>query len=103
MGYLSVGFVLILIKEFNASVAEAVKSAKRVITVVISFVVFSRPISGMHVLGFILFCFSVGLGLHQKLTPTVAPSVSPEMRCNSHEGIKLLGEPEPLDIGSNAH
>merc|ERR1711907_459302 len=36
MGYLSIVFVLLLIKLFNASVAEAVKSVRKVTTIIIS-------------------------------------------------------------------
>lgn len=38
MGYASVAFVLLLIKRFGATVAEVVKSCRKVVTIIISFV-----------------------------------------------------------------
>eukprot|EP00658_Telonema_sp_P-2_P035256 TRINITY_DN25671_c0_g1_i2.p1 TRINITY_DN25671_c0_g1~~TRINITY_DN25671_c0_g1_i2.p1 ORF type:complete len:235 (+),score=53.88 TRINITY_DN25671_c0_g1_i2:141-845(+) len=74
MGYLSIVFVLLLIKLFNASVAEAVKSVRKITTIVISFLFFSKPISGLHVVGFVLFVGSVGLGMQQKLSANNHPA-----------------------------
>lgn len=105
MGYLSIVFVLLLIKLFNASVAEAVKSVRKVTTIIISFVAFSKPVSGMHALGFLLFVGSVLLGLKQKLTTKAQTNAkpSPELRKQTQESLELLGEPEPLDIGSSTN
>jgi len=69
MGYLSIVFVLLLIKLFNASVAEAVKSVRKITTIVISFAFFGKTVTQMHAMGFLLFCASVGLGMYHKLQP----------------------------------
>jgi len=51
MGYLSVAFVLLLIKHFDATVSEVVKSARKVLQVVISFVAFARPLNVYYAVG----------------------------------------------------
>eukprot|EP00656_Telonema_subtile_P001351 TRINITY_DN10614_c0_g1_i1.p1 TRINITY_DN10614_c0_g1~~TRINITY_DN10614_c0_g1_i1.p1 ORF type:complete len:393 (+),score=113.05 TRINITY_DN10614_c0_g1_i1:144-1322(+) len=73
MGYMSIVFVLLLIKLFNASVAEAVKSIRKITTIVISFAFFQKPVTGLHAFGFLLFCASVGVGMQSKLAKQDAP------------------------------
>jgi len=50
-GYVSVSFVLLLIKLYGATVTEMVKSMRKVITVVLSFALYPKPISFMYYLG----------------------------------------------------
>jgi len=63
MGYASVAFVLALIKHFGATVAEVVKSLRKVLTLIISFVMYSKPVNRGHVLGFSLFVASIVMGV----------------------------------------
>jgi adenosine 3'-phospho 5'-phosphosulfate transporter B3 len=65
-GYFSITFVLLLIKQFGASVTEAVKSMRKVLTIVISFVIFSKPITVMHIVGFGFFIGSICYGYSLK-------------------------------------
>ena len=113
MGYLSIVFVLLLIKLFNASVAEAVKSVRKVssqqparagsslwwqvATICLSFLFFGKTITSMHVVGMMLFVSSVGLGMKTKMTagpggakPSGSPTISPASRPESEE---LLANP----------
>lgn len=50
-GYVSVSFVLLLINLYGATVTELVKSLRKVLTVVLSFVLFPKPISPKYLLG----------------------------------------------------
>jgi len=74
MGYLSVVFVLLLIKLFSATVAEAVKSVRKVVTIIISFVFFGKNIAGMHIVGFFIFIGSIAVGVHGKLSKSSEPA-----------------------------
>uniref|UniRef100_A0A061QR20 Drug metabolite transporter superfamily n=1 Tax=Tetraselmis sp. GSL018 TaxID=582737 RepID=A0A061QR20_9CHLO len=49
--YMSVTFVLLLIKHFNATTAEIVKSMRKVLQVLVSFVVFPKPFDWKYVFG----------------------------------------------------
>jgi len=96
MGYLSIVFVLLLIKLFNASVAEAVKSVRKVATICLSFLFFGKSITSMHVVGMMLFVSSVALGMKTKMTagPSGAkPSGSPRSSASRSEGEELLAKP----------
>lgn len=73
MGYLSVVFVLLLIKLFSATVAEAVKSVRKVLTIIISFAFFGKAIGFYHVVGFMLFVASIAIGVHGKLSKGSKP------------------------------
>lgn len=59
LGYISVIFVLLLIKKFGATTTEIVKSCRKVLSIVISFVAFSKPISKWHIIGGFVFTLSV--------------------------------------------
>jgi adenosine 3'-phospho 5'-phosphosulfate transporter B3 len=74
-GYFSITFVLLLIKQFGASVTEAIKSIRKVLTIVISFVIFAKPITSLHIVGFGFFIASIAYGysLKAKGTKTLAP------------------------------
>jgi len=50
-GYVSVSFVLLLINLYGATVTEIVKSMRKVLTVVLSFLLYPKPISDKYVLG----------------------------------------------------
>jgi len=45
LGYMSVSFILNLIKFFDATTAEIVKSLRKVLQVVMSFIVYSKPVN----------------------------------------------------------
>lgn len=66
MGYASVMFVLLLIKHFSATTAEVVKSCRKVLSIVLSFVFFARPINRNHIIGFALFLASILGGVYLK-------------------------------------
>merc|ERR1711865_86483 len=99
MGYLSIVFVLLLIKLFNASVAEAVKSVRKVVTICLSFFFFGKSITSMHLVGMFLFVASVALGMKTKMT-TSAPATSKGSPAigpidTSAEGAELLAKGPP--------
>ncbi|KAL1530753.1 hypothetical protein AB1Y20_001652 [Prymnesium parvum] len=50
-GYVSVSFVLLLINLYGATVTEMVKSMRKVLTVVLSFIIFPKAISDKYYLG----------------------------------------------------
>mmetsp|Transcript_4969 Transcript_4969/g.6272 ORF Transcript_4969/g.6272 Transcript_4969/m.6272 type:complete len:332 (-) Transcript_4969:692-1687(-) len=68
LGYASSLFILLLIKTFGATNAEIVKSLRKVLSIVISFVVFTKPFTTMHGLGFFLFTLSTLMGIQIKRT-----------------------------------
>jgi len=51
MGYLSFSTVLLLIKHFNAQTTEVVKSMRKVLQVLVSFVMFPKPFDWKYLAG----------------------------------------------------
>jgi adenosine 3'-phospho 5'-phosphosulfate transporter B3 len=66
LGYLSVIFVLLTIKRFGATNAEIVKSLRKVLTIVISFVFIAKPFRPMHLVGGMLFLGSIMISVRVK-------------------------------------
>ena len=83
LGYSSVVFVLLLIKRFGATNAEIVKSCRKVLSIIISFVAFGKTVGRLHVLGGGLFTLSVVLGVHIKTKKMAAKR---EARKNRKDG-----------------
>jgi len=50
-GYVSVSFVLLLINLYGATVTELIKSMRKVLTIVLSFVLYPKPLSNKYALG----------------------------------------------------
>jgi len=50
-GYVSVTFVLLLIHLYGATVTEMVKSMRKVLTVVLSFLLYPKPVSAKYLVG----------------------------------------------------
>ena len=50
-GYVSVSFVLLMIKMYGATVTEMVKSLRKVLTIAISFVLFAHPLTWQYGVG----------------------------------------------------
>lgn len=66
MGYLSVGFILLLVKHFSATMAEVVKSCRKVFSIILSYTVHSKPYGGGHLVGGAVFVSAVALGVRIK-------------------------------------
>ncbi|GBG32221.1 Adenosine 3'-phospho 5'-phosphosulfate transporter 2 [Hondaea fermentalgiana] len=66
LGYTSSIFVLVLIKHFGAVNAEIVKSCRKVFTIIFSFMLVSKPITSMHVLGGFIFTLSIVISVYVK-------------------------------------
>ena len=58
-GYVSVTIVLLLIRLYGATVTEMVKSMRKVISIVLSFVFFAKPFVWKYGLGFFLVVVSL--------------------------------------------
>ena len=54
MGYASVSFVLSIIKYFDATNAEIIKSGRKVLSIVISFVIYQKTLNWKYAGGFTL-------------------------------------------------
>mmetsp|Transcript_11692 Transcript_11692/g.20760 ORF Transcript_11692/g.20760 Transcript_11692/m.20760 type:complete len:361 (+) Transcript_11692:119-1201(+) len=61
MGYVTVCFVLLIIKNFGSTNAEIVKSMRKVCQVVLSFMAFPKPMSWKYILGGLLVALSLYL------------------------------------------
>ena len=85
LGYCSVIFILLIIKRFGATNAEIVKSCRKVMSIVISFVVFSKPFSSMHIFGGCLFVFSIVMGVQVKALKA------------KNKAAQLANKPAPVD------
>ena len=65
-GYCGVACVLLLIKHFDATNTEIVKSCRKVLSIFISMVAFSKPVTSMHWLGGTFFILSIVMGVQIK-------------------------------------
>jgi adenosine 3'-phospho 5'-phosphosulfate transporter B3 len=66
MGYLSVTFVLSLIKYFGATETEIVKSLRKVLSIIISFVLYPKPLNWKYGAGFVMVLGSIYLTFELK-------------------------------------
>jgi adenosine 3'-phospho 5'-phosphosulfate transporter B3 len=51
MGYLTVSFILMIIKAFGSTSAEVVKSLRKICQIVLSFLLFPKPVGWKHLAG----------------------------------------------------
>jgi len=68
-GYFSVSFVLLLIKHFGPTFAECVKGGRKVLSIVLSFLLFPMPdkhFTTYHFIGMVFFVGSLGLTVFGK-------------------------------------
>jgi len=60
-GYFSITFILKIIQRVGAVTAEIVKSVRRVVSIVLSFIIYSKPFLSWHLIGslfFVLFIYN---------------------------------------------
>lgn len=60
-GYVSMTGILILIKQYGATMAEIVKSCRKVLTICISFLLYGKPWTTYHLVGGLLFTASISV------------------------------------------
>jgi len=66
LGYFGILFVLGLVKISSALTTVIVTSCRKALTVVLSFLLFVKPLSFYHILGFLVFFSGVGLNVYHK-------------------------------------
>lgn len=76
VNYFSVSFILLLIEHFGSAEAEIAKSIRKVASITLSFIIFSKPITRNHYLGGFLFLCTILFGIHLKRTAIAAKSSS---------------------------
>ncbi len=74
MGYGSVVFVLLLIKTSGSTNAEIVKSCRKVFTIVLSFLLYAKPVETLHIVGGVVFIGSVLISMKLKTDKKKKPS-----------------------------
>ena len=74
MGYGSVVFVLLLIKTSGSTNAEIVKSCRKVFTIVLSFLLYAKPVAPLHWVGGAVFIGSVLISMKLKMDKKKKPS-----------------------------
>lgn len=77
MGYGSVVFVLLLIKTSGSTNAEIVKSCRKVFTIVLSFLLYSKPVEQLHIIGGVVFIASVLISMKLKTDKKKKPAGAP--------------------------
>mmetsp|Transcript_46756 Transcript_46756/g.102095 ORF Transcript_46756/g.102095 Transcript_46756/m.102095 type:complete len:832 (+) Transcript_46756:48-2543(+) len=60
-GYVSMNGVLVLIKHYGATLAEILKSCRKILTISISFVLYGKPLTWCHIAGCLLFASSMAV------------------------------------------
>lgn len=68
INYFSVLFILMLIDHFGGPEAEIAKSIRKVASITLSFMIFSKPITGSHMLGGFLFILTVLYAAYGKIS-----------------------------------
>ena len=63
MNYVSLSLILLIIAVFGATEAELVKCFRRVLTIILSFAIFHKRVSGLHACGFAAVTISTVFGL----------------------------------------
>jgi len=66
MGYISVMFVLLLIAHFGATTTEIVKSTRKVVSIILSFLIYPKPVTWKYILGGILTAMSLAMTYYAK-------------------------------------
>lgn len=66
MGYSSVSFILSLIKYYGATEAEIIKSLRKVLSIVISFVLFPKALNWKYIVGFLAVLVSTAYTFYLK-------------------------------------
>ena len=74
LGYVSITLILTLIALFGATEAELVKYIRRICTVVTSFLVFQKPMTKLHAVGFAAVVLSYTLNFRTKSKPSQSTS-----------------------------
>ena len=72
MGYSSVSFILSLIKYYGATEAEIIKSLRKVMSIVISFVLFPKALNWKYIAGFVAVLISTFYTFYLKQEKTKA-------------------------------
>lgn len=66
MGYSSVSFILSLIKYYGATEAEIIKSLRKVLSIVISFILFPKALNWKYIVGFLAVLVSTAYTFYLK-------------------------------------
>ena len=100
MGYGSVVFVLLLIKTAGSTNAEIVKSCRKVFTIVLSFVLYAKPVETLHIVGGAVFIASVLISMKLKTDKKKKPATAPTTRAdNSYVAVPV----SDTDVDTNPH
>ena len=76
--YMGVLCFVLMINTFGVVKATAITTVRKILTIIISFILFPKPISSRHVMGFIIFSIGIGISVwdqreraRQRPTPQV--------------------------------
>ena len=97
-GYAGVSFVLLLIKHFGATSAEMVKSSRKVLSIVLSFVLFAKPWNYLHVLGGVLFTAAITMQVSLKLRKRGSGGKGRKKKGRKAQRGKRRGDEEDEDV-----
>lgn len=84
LGYISVIFILALIKSFGSTTCEVVKSMRKILSILISMIAFSKPVYTMHYIGGAAFLISILMGIKVKSMKANAKKNATANENNSH-------------------
>lgn len=76
LGYFGILFVLGLVRISSALTTVIVTSCRKALTVIFSFLLFTKPLSAYHVLGFLVFFSGVGLNVYDKNSEQIKRIIS---------------------------
>ncbi len=102
MGYGSVVFVLLLIKTSGSTNAEIVKSCRKVFTIVLSFVLYAKPVENLHIVGGAVFVASVLISMKLKTDKKKKPAAMPPKSDAGYVSVPI-NDPDAVDTNPHTH
>eukprot|EP01083_Nonionella_stella_P056287 148305_1 len=90
INYFSVSFILLMISQFGSTNSEIVKAIRKVASIALSFLVYSKPITRNHYLGGALFFSSVAMGVYLKMSKK-SPKKNVKDHSSDEERVSLVG------------
>jgi len=78
--YMGTSFYLLTVREFGAYLATTITTTRKILTVIISFLIFPKPFSDKYLIGFITFAGGLYCGnFEKKVERPISPKTGPKM------------------------
>lgn len=90
--YLGVLCFVLMISTFGVVKATAITTVRKILTIIISFILFPKPISSRHVLGFIIFTAGICLSVYDQREKSKLPPPKRDIPMTQTQGNRQNGQ-----------